>query len=493
MLFLSPFRSCEAILGHSASTSLFHQQQQLRFFSSGSSYLFRRQFLMMASKRSKATTAANSDQLPSPAEWFDSRRVRCLTEKKEPLDSGRCVVYWMSRDQRAHENWALLYASALATQKGLPLRVVFCLVPKFLDAPIRHFGFMLRGMAEVEAELREKNVPFHLLRGWAPEVLPGFAQEAGAVAVVTDMSPLRVPAGWARDAAAALDGLGAAGPPLHQVDAHNIVPVWVASPKQEYAARTIRSKIHGVLPEFLVPFPELPANTAAAGAPAAPPPEDWDAVIDSLGVDRAVPEVTWLRPGAAAARATLADFCDGGRLKVFADRRNDPNAHALSNLSPYFHYGQLSAQAAILEVKKRSSRHSAGVAAFVEEAVVRRELSDNFCFYQEHYDSLEGCSDWARESLELHAADPREHLYSLDELAEGRTHDDLWNAAQVQMVTEGKMHGLPAHVLGQEDPRVDTGPRHGAPARELPQRSLLAGWPGPQRLRGHRLVNHGYS
>lgn len=91
---------------------------------------------------------------------------------------------------------------------------------------------------------------------------------------------------------------------------------------------------------------------------------------------------------------------------------------------------------------KQSAATKKASESFIEELVVRRELADNFCFYNDRYDQLEGCSEWAQVSLQKHAKDKREYIYSLDELQQGKTHDDLWNAAQLQMVREGKMHGF---------------------------------------------------
>ena len=114
-----------------------------------------------------------------------------------------------------------------------------------------------------------------------------------------------------------------------------------------------------------------------------------------------------------------------------------------SDLSPYLHTGQLGAQRMALLVKQaNSSSTSDGVKAFLEESIVRRELSDNFCFYQPQYDSLQGAAGWARDSLALHSADAREHVYSEAQFEAGQTHEDLWNAAQRQLVSTGKMHGF---------------------------------------------------
>jgi len=375
---------------------------------------------------------------------FDLSRRRVLTAATKPAKDGRCVIYWMSRDQRAEDNWALLYAHYLAAELGgLPVKVCFSLVPKFLEATIRMYGFMIKGLEETEQNLRGKNIPFHLLEGFPQATVPDFVAAQGAAAVVTDMSPLKTPMGWAQGVASKLDEAGDAAIPLFQVDAHNVVPVWVASPKQEYAARTIRPKITGLLGRYMTEFPQLPGNTGAALDQAEMPKEatDWTALRAKLEVDRSVPEVEWLVPGATGGMDTLKTFC-ATRLKLFDSKRNDPNVNACSHMSPYTHFGQVSAQRAALYVKKHGKSHSKGVANFIEESIVRRELSDNFCFYNENYDNLDGASGWARESLDKHAADNREYVYTEAELEAGTTHDLLWNAAQLQMVKEGKMHGF---------------------------------------------------
>jgi deoxyribodipyrimidine photo-lyase len=309
----------------------------------------------------------------APAREVHRERVR-LVNSVQAMPGGSCVVYWMSRDQRVHDNWALLEASRLARASGAVLRVVFCLVPRFLDATIRHFGFMCRGLKEVEKDCIALQIPFHLLRGTANDVLPQFVREQRASAVVTDMSPLRVPRRWVADVGASL---AKANPPLplYQVDAHNIVPLWSASDKQEYAARTMRPKIEALLPKFFTEFPEVPPN---AGSVQLPEVVDWDAVISSLEVDRSVGEVSTIVPGAAAAAATLSSFISQ-RLKHFSADRNDPNKNALSGLSPYLHFGQIGAQRCALAVKLSGGNHE-GIASFLEESIVRRELSDNFCW-----------------------------------------------------------------------------------------------------------------
>jgi len=162
---------------------------------------------------------------------------------------------------------------------------------------------------------------------------------------------------------------------------------------------------------------------------------DWGAAQRSLRAD-ALSQANWIVPGEAAAMKQLDRFLDL-KLDGYEKDRNDPNIDGQSGLSPYLHFGQVSSQRVALEVLR--SRKDIG--AFLEELVVRRELSDNYCNYNQHYDDMQGFPAWARTSLIEHEKDRREYLYALQELENARTHDDLWNAAQQEMVRTGKMHG----------------------------------------------------
>ena len=357
-----------------------------------------------------------------------SARVRQIRETSGRPQAGP-VVYWMSRDQRVRDNWALLFSADQAAERGVSLIVLFCLSPKFLDATIRHYGFLLKGLAEVESTLRAHRIAFALRLG---EVVPSvidFLRETNAGMLVTDFDPLRIKRRWKQDVSAAVDI------PVFEVDAHNIVPCWESSSKQEYAARTIRPKIHRRLDEFLTDFPDLIHPPAAMPEL---PSVDWRAARSSLRVDMDVAEVNWLRPGEEGARAMLREFLDH-RLEQY-EQRNDPNADVLSNLSPYLHFGQISAQRVALEVMN-SNKSAAAREAFLEELIVRRELADNFCWHNKDYDRVDGFPDWAKKTLDKHREDPREHRYGLEAFETAATHGTLWNAAQREMVSTGKMHG----------------------------------------------------
>ncbi|XP_077580670.1 CPD photolyase [Stigmatopora nigra] len=366
----------------------------------------------------------------------NEKRLRFISDVRETKEDSAGVLYWMLRDVRVQDNWAFVHAQRLALEKNLPLHVCFCLfAPKSKLSTRRHFGFLLKGLEEVEKECASLGVPFHLLSSSAGQALPAFVSERRFGALVTDFSPLREPLQW-------LDEVKKALPPdvpLFQVDAHNIVPCWVASPKQEYAARTIRGKITKLLPEFLTEFPAVEKHPYAADKTFKP--VDWAKTLSSLPLDDGAGEVEWARPGPASGSAVLESFVER-RIKSFAAQRNDPNAAALSQLSPWIRFGHLSAQRVALQVQRHRKNAGESLAPFMEELVVRRELTDNFCFYNPLYDSLRGASEWAQKTLRDHAGDERPYLYSREQLEEARTHDKLWNAAQYQMVSEGKMHGF---------------------------------------------------
>ncbi|XP_034231046.1 deoxyribodipyrimidine photo-lyase [Thrips palmi] len=373
---------------------------------------------------------------PSILEFkFNKKRVRILSEATDVSENCKGIAYWMFRDERVQDNWAFLFAQRLALKNKVPLHVCFCLLTKFLDGTIRQFKFLLKGLREVRKECEELNIEFHMLYGSGAEVMPDFIKKNKIGALVIDFMPLRNVMNYA-------DQLKKTLPkdvPLCQVDAHNIVPCWQASEKLEYGARTIRPKIHKQLPEYLTQFPPVIKHPYSGSLKA--DKIDWEKCEAHLEVDRTVDEVQWAVPGYSGGISTLESFINK-RLKIFGSKRNDPTLDALSNISPWLHFGQVSAQRCILVVKALRSKHPESVDAYIEEAIVRRELSDNFCFYNPKYDSIEGTNEWAKKTLNDHKKDKRPYLYSREELQNSKTHDDLWNSAQIQLVKEGKMHGF---------------------------------------------------
>ncbi|XP_012254558.2 deoxyribodipyrimidine photo-lyase isoform X2 [Athalia rosae] len=366
---------------------------------------------------------------------FNKRRVKILTDLDKVRDKSNGIVYWMFRDSRVQDNWAFLFAQKIAIKNAVPLHICFSVLPKFLDATIRHFKFLLKGLEQVEAECNNLNINFHLLLGEPNVEILKFVTKYNMGAVITDFFPLRVHLSWVEDLKKKLPK----DVPICQVDAHNIVPCWEASDKLEYSARTIRNKINSKLSEYLTPFPPVIKHPHITKLKFVD--NDWKNVWKHIKVDETVKEITWAQPGYEGGILELESFIEK-RLKIYESKRNDPLGNALSNLSPWFHFGMISVQRCILEVSKYKKTHTKSVESFMEEAIVRRELSDNFCFYNEHYDSLKGAKQWALDTLDKHREDKREYLYTLKEFEKSMTHDDLWNSAQIQLVQEGKMHGF---------------------------------------------------
>ena len=359
---------------------------------------------------------------------MQEERIRKLNSKEY---SGGDIVYWMSRDQRIQDNWALARARERAERLEAKLAVIFCLTPVFLQAPWRHYHFMIEGLKKLEEGLRELNVPFLLLPGDPVQEIPRIIDEEEIGYLVTDFSPLRIKQDWENGLRKKIEI------PFESVDTHNIVPCWLASDKQEFAAYTFRPKIKKLLGRFL-------SDSAIIEKQKSPPgfrENNWAEAGDSVKADRSVKPVNEFKPGEEEARKVLNRFLDRG-LDGYSKLRNDPNQDSLSNLSIYLHYGQISAQAIAQEVKDSQKGSREDREAFLEELIVRKELSDNYCFYNPDYDNFKGFPDWAKKTLDNHRDDEREYIYSLEEFEAAATHDPLWNAAQEEMVTRGKMHGF---------------------------------------------------
>ena len=158
-----------------------------------------------------------------------------------------------------------------------------------------------------------------------------------------------------------------------------------------------------------------------------------------IDLDDTVRPLDWIDSGEKSAHVMLDDFIKSG-LKNYALLRNDPTENAQSNLSPYLHFGHISSQRVALKIKDISSGVES-IKAFLEELIVRRELTDNYCYYNQKYDLVAGAAHWAQETLKKHEHDVRDYLYTKKVFENAKTHDELWNAAQLELMYHGKMHG----------------------------------------------------
>ncbi len=345
----------------------------------------------------------------------------------------------MQASQRTEYNHALEYAIRQGNDLGLPVVVFFGITDKFPEANVRHYRFMLEGLREVKRGLEERGILFVVRRIAPPRGAVELSRRAALV--VCDRGYLRIQRSWR---AAVAERIRC---PLVQVESDVVVPVERASGKEEYAARTIRPKINALLEDYLVPVRKSKAKKSALGLQFETIDiEDIDEVLDSIRTNKSADPTTFYNGGYTEAKRRLDSFIRG-RLDHFEDSRNDPGIDNLSHMSPYLHFGQISPLYIALRVSRTGSP---GVEAYLEELVVRRELSMNFVFYNDKYDSFDGLPDWCRKTLKAHERDEREYLYGEKELERFETHDPYWNAAQKEMVLTGKMHGYMRMYWGKK-------------------------------------------
>ncbi|MEK0084833.1 deoxyribodipyrimidine photo-lyase [Benzoatithermus flavus] len=364
---------------------------------------------------------------------MEPERIALLNDEP-PAEGRRYVLYWMQAAQRAACNHALEHAIALADRRREPLLVAFGLMDDYPEANLRHYRFMLEGLAETAASLAGRGIRFVLRKGHPAEVALALAQDASLV--VCDRGYTRHQRAWRRQVATE------AGRQVIEVEGEVVVPVETASAKAEIAARTLRPKILRLREHFLQPLAESRPAVPSLDLPVRGDldPVDVEGNLAALGLDRSVPPTCRFKGGTAEARARLDRFL-ARKLRGYRDARSDPSLRQSSALSPYFQFGQISPVEVALRVVAATPAADPDRAAFLEELIVRRELAHNLVWHRpDDYDRYEGLPAWARRSLDLHRNDPRPRTYGIEELEAGRTHDRYFNAAAREMRITGYMH-----------------------------------------------------
>ena len=395
---------------------------------------------------------------------IEPERVISLNRRAPAV--GGPVLYWMEREQRLDDNDGLIFALEQAVEAESYLIIVYILSARLISPTLRNIDFILGGLSELKQRAEALGIPFlfytcpgsafaepasaesGLSQSLPADLLISAAAEHKASALVCDFNPLRESLQIKEEVAQRINI------PVYEVDSHNIIPCRYVSDKQEYGAHTLRRKIEKRLPRFLKPYPgfevalEAPLEAAVKAVPALqgrnirpkpsalPGPAEAAAVV---GADLSVKPLTSVQPGYGSGMQLLETFIESG-LEIYAADRNDPTKDAQSGLSPFLHFGQISARtAAYLAAETLGFADLKG--GFLDELIVRRELSDNFCLYNQGYDSSAGFPAWAAHSLVLHSADRRDYVYKTEEFESASTHDRLWNAAQNQLLFSGRIHG----------------------------------------------------
>ncbi len=384
----------------------------------------------------------------------------------------RHVLYWMVAYRRPVWNFALERAIELALQLELPLIVFEALRSDYRWASDRMHAFVMQGMRDNRQVFAEHNVRYFSYvepqRGAGRGLLEALARDAACV-VTDDFPCFFLP----RMQAAAALKLEALSTRLECVDSVGLFPMR-ATERVFPSAHTFRRQLQKDLAPHLAEFPlEEPLRKTRELRQARLPQgigERWPSAgqdLAALPIDHSVRASEAIEGGIFAARRHLQDFLED-RLPRYKDDRNQPDHDASSGLSPYLHFGHISSHeifAALAEDRNWSRKRISGrvtgsregwwgfdpaAEAFLDELVTWRELGFNMTSKRDDYDRFESLPDFARTTLDQHRGDVRSHIYDLASFERAETHDELWNAAQRELVLTGRMHNYLRMLWGKK-------------------------------------------
>ncbi|HEX4029651.1 MAG TPA: deoxyribodipyrimidine photo-lyase [Terracidiphilus sp.] len=370
---------------------------------------------------------------------------RVLVRRTDTLrHPAHCVVYWMQRAMRAFENPALDVAIQAGNILGLPVVIYFGVIPNYPNANLRHYHFLAQGLRDVEADAAELGVGF-VVRRPPHNHLDAFIEEVEAALLVGDENPCREPERWRRVLARRLRI------PYWTVDADVVVPSRVFN-RSFVLLHHFRPHLRRELAQFLVqPAKATPLHAFKPRQALARFNLSDDMTAGFTRLDRSVKPVDTFTGGTHSALRRLDEFIRL-HLASYETDRNHPQKQGTSRLSPYLHFGNIGPLTIALAVKKAIAEGSASAATeerFLEQVIAWRELAVLFVRHEPNYDNWECAADWARKTLLEHAGDPRTR-YSFAQLERAETGDELWNAAQRQMVTTGWMHNYMRMYWGKK-------------------------------------------
>ncbi|HSZ15605.1 MAG TPA: deoxyribodipyrimidine photo-lyase [Terracidiphilus sp.] len=361
---------------------------------------------------------------------------RVLVRRGGELRPGaKCVVYWMQRAMRILDNAALEVAIEAGNLLGMPVVVYFSVIPNYPHANLRHYEFMAQGLCAVAADAAERGVGF-VLRRHPDNSLEAFLEEVEAALLIGDENPCREPERWRKVLAKRLKI------PFWTVDADVVVPSRVFG-RSFFLFHHFRPHLQAELPKYLVAprrIKPLHAWKPRRGLKSLSVDQDWTEGWTKL--DRSVGPVDSFRGGTHAALERMKEFV-AHELAHYERDRNHPERKGTSRLSPYLHFGNigpLTIALAVEDAVKKGKLSSAARDRFLDQLIGWRELSVLFVRHNPAYDNWECAEPWARKTLVEHAGDERGDRSTLEQLERGETQDDLWNAAQRQMVETGWMH-----------------------------------------------------
>ena len=355
-----------------------------------------------------------------------------------PRRPAKCVVYWMQRAMRAVDNPALDVAIDAGNLLGLPVVIYFQVIPSYPHANLRHYRFLQQGLCDVAEDAAERGVGF-VVRRKMPDgsgaSLEAFLEEVEAALVVGDENPCREPERWRQVLARKLKI------PYWTVDADVVVPSKIFN-RSFVLLHHFRPHLRRALPQFLMASAASePVRRWEPDKPLASYSLAEDITAGFTKLDRQVGPVDSFTGGRRRAMQLLDAFIRQ-RLAAYDEQRNHPELDGTSLLSPYLHFGNISPLTIALAVQEAAARGNVAtekIEKFLEQVIGWRELAVLFVRHEPNYDTWECAAEWARKTLIEHAGDARQR-YTREQMERAETDDDLWNAAQTQMVRTGWMH-----------------------------------------------------
>jgi deoxyribodipyrimidine photo-lyase len=359
------------------------------------------------------------------------------------LNNGDFTAYWMQSAQRFNYNHAFNYAVSRANHLNQPLLIFFLVDKNYPEAKYGHFEFMFDGLKDLQQQAKDFNLNFHIFEYDNKNLIKDILEGAGIL--ISEKVYLKNLRNWKQEIAEIINI------PFYTIETNLICPVEEVSEKEEYAAYTIRKKINKIKEEYLNDLAildlknksKIKVNKKAENKII----KNLDDFINTVDFEDKRSFKNFFSGGYIAAENKLNDFIDN-KLQDYDEKRNFPHLDYQSDLSPYLHFGQLSSlQAALAAINSPEDE-----SGFIEELLIRRELSYNFIYYNENYDMglKEILPDWAYTTLKEHASDQREYQYSYQEFDNYNTHDEYWNAAQKELKLTGKMHNYMRMYWGKK-------------------------------------------
>ncbi|NIR47581.1 deoxyribodipyrimidine photolyase [candidate division KSB1 bacterium] len=387
---------------------------------------------------------------------------------------GDYVLYWMIANRRVRWNFSLDRTIEWAEKLNKPLLLLEALRCDYAWASDRLHRFILEGMADNARRLQDTNVTYYPYverkTGAGKGLLSELAKQA-CVIITDDFPAFFLP----RMIEAAAQQVSVH---MEKVDSNGLLPMRAA--EKEYArAYDFRRFLQKVLPNHLTEFP-TPEPIAESHLPKLSGlpksiEKRWprasltwldDPDLGALPIDHSVAPAQ-SQGGSKEAEDILHNFLNN-KLSDYSEQRNEPEKAATSGMSAYLHFGHISVHQIFYEIMQkedwslnRLSPKTTGsrsgwwgvsdtTEAFLDELITWRELGYNMCYRRADYEQYQSLPDWAKQTLAEHDSDPREYIYTEDEFERGRTHDPLWNAAQMQLVREGRIHNYLRMLWGKK-------------------------------------------